>query len=772
MLSLIPGEILRDRYRIDSILGRGGMGAVYDAWDLNLGVRCAVKENQLVTLEAMRQFEREARLLATLRHSNLPSVIDHFIIPGQGQYLVMSFIEGEDLKQKLERLGALPEADVRRWAFDILNALAYLHQRNIVHRDINPANIKITPENNAVLVDFGIAKEIEGAAGTTMAGARGGTPGFAPPEQYGWGGTDTRSDVYAFGATLYTLLTGEPPADAITRLTRPEDYIPISQRGLNLPPSLGEAIDKALAIEPADRFADAQEMLTKPRSQPGGPNEAPTPSTPVTAAGAVPPALTEVGRRASLTTVKIASAQLPFAGREIASLQSKRWMWGGAALLALLSLILLGGFLMRRGLVAAPATEPSPTITVSLTLTIAPTIAPTLALAATQTAPFEQATQPTAQSNSITPAALTQTTAAHVLGNTRTEVGDQATQSNTETQTAAPQQTATQSLPTATPTAAATSSAVSSTFTPIPPTAANTPTATAIPNPVVALNPANVSLTIGASTNVTITISASQTSDTIISLSSSNSGVAAIPNSVTIAAGATSAAFSVSGPAVGSAVITATLPGGLGGGSSTAVVNVSKASTTTTISAVNPNPAIVGQLVTVIFTVAESTSETPAGIVTVTSNDGVVCSASWPASNQCVFTPDSVGAKSLVAAYGGDANFESSASPPVSFSVNGLTLSLDPAFNCRPTSYAMMVVIDSPQPASTTIALSSSDEAVAAVPAFVSIPAGAASATFTVTKVWDISLGKGTATITATLPPDLGGAAATAIVEFAKGGAC
>jgi hypothetical protein len=199
---------------------------------------------------------------------------------------------------------------------------------------------------------------------------------------------------------------------------------------------------------------------------------------------------------------------------------------------------------------------------------------------------------------------------------------------------------------------------------------------------------------------------------------------------------------------------------------------VGKASTTTTISAANPNPAIVGQTVTVIFAVTESTSEAPAGIVTVTSNSEVVCSASWPASSQCVFTLNSVGTKALLAAYAGDANFEGSTSSPVSLSVNGLTISLDPPINCRPTSYTMTVTIGPSQPTNTTVALSSSDEAVATVPAFVSVPAGAASTTFTVSKVWDTKLGKGTATITAALPAELGGGVATANVEFAKGGDC
>jgi len=197
-MTLEQGTLLNGRYRIVDILGQGGMGSVYRAMDENLGMEVAVKENLFTTDEYSRQFRLEAVILASLRHPNLPRVTDHFVFENQGQYLVMDYIEGEDLRQRMERLGTIPEEDAILIGAAIADALSHLHSRKppVLHRDIKPGNVKITPDGRVFLVDFGLAKLVQGTQ-TTTTGARAMTPGYSPPEQYGTARTDPRSDIYS-----------------------------------------------------------------------------------------------------------------------------------------------------------------------------------------------------------------------------------------------------------------------------------------------------------------------------------------------------------------------------------------------------------------------------------------------------------------------------------------------------------------------------------------------------------------------------------------------
>ncbi len=252
--------LLNDRYRIEGILGQGGFGAVYRATDEELGLRCAVKENLSLSPGSEKQFRREARLLATLRHPNLPRVTNHFVI-GAHQYLVMDFVEGEDSSSRLEQQGPLAEGEVLRWIEQVCSALIYLHalEAPIIHRDVKPANIKITPEGQAILVDFGLAKDWA-AGDTTSTGAKGITPGFAPPEQYDLGHTDARTDVYALGATLYNLLTGLIPPDSVNRLIGAAALIPPGELRPGVSPHLVSAILRAMEVEAESRFQSAGEF--------------------------------------------------------------------------------------------------------------------------------------------------------------------------------------------------------------------------------------------------------------------------------------------------------------------------------------------------------------------------------------------------------------------------------------------------------------------------------------------------------------------------------
>jgi serine/threonine protein kinase len=260
-MALERGSILNNRYRIVEILGQGGMGSIYRAIDENLGVNVAVKENLFTTEEYARQFRREAIILASLRHPNLPRVTDHFVIEGQGQYLVMDYVEGEDLRERMDREGVLPDSEVVIVGTAICDALSYLHSRQpqVVHRDIKPGNVKITPGGQIILVDFGLAKVIQGSEATTT-GARAMTPGYSPPEQYGTARTDQRTDLYSLGATLYVALTGALPEDALARAMEQTDLTPVRKHNPKVSKRLAAVIEKALELRPDDRYQTADDF--------------------------------------------------------------------------------------------------------------------------------------------------------------------------------------------------------------------------------------------------------------------------------------------------------------------------------------------------------------------------------------------------------------------------------------------------------------------------------------------------------------------------------
>ena len=258
-MNLERDVLLHKRYRIQENLGQGGMGSVFRAVDENLGMEVAVKENLFTTEEYARQFRLEAVILANLRHPNLPRVSDHFVIAGEGQYLIMDYIDGEDLRERMERIGVLPEDEVIKIGAAMCDALYYLHTRkpSILHRDIKPGNVKISPDGHIILVDFGLAKIIQGNQATTT-GARAMTPGYSPPEQYGTARTDARTDVYSLGATLYAALTGVIPEDGLARAMDNAQLTPLRKRNPDVSRRLAAVIEKSMEVDPSDRYQTAE----------------------------------------------------------------------------------------------------------------------------------------------------------------------------------------------------------------------------------------------------------------------------------------------------------------------------------------------------------------------------------------------------------------------------------------------------------------------------------------------------------------------------------
>ena len=266
------GTVVHDRYRILRPIGKGGMGAVYEALDLRLHNTVALKRMTAEGPDADRAFEREAQLLASLRYSALPAVIDYFV-ESDSRFLVMQYIEGEDLEHLRKREGGrCDESDVLAWGVEVLVVLAFLHRHQppIVHRDVKPANLKLTPRGEIVLLDFGLAKGLHDAATRTVAEDQsifGFTANYAPPEQQQGRGTDGRSDLYALGATLYHLVTGVLPAAAQVRVAAIADgladpLVPAHAINPAVSVDLSDVLSRALRLSADARFQIAEEMMS------------------------------------------------------------------------------------------------------------------------------------------------------------------------------------------------------------------------------------------------------------------------------------------------------------------------------------------------------------------------------------------------------------------------------------------------------------------------------------------------------------------------------
>lgn len=250
---LDPRTLLRKRYVIVRTIGQGGMAAVYEARDTRRGTSCAIKEMSLSTVptgerpQAIQNFLAEARILSRLNHANLPAFTD-FFTEGTRHFLVMEFVDGSTLEDLLEtNHGPFSERRVLGWARQLCDVLEYLHNQQppIIFRDLKPGNIMLTRGGRIKLIDFGIARlfRSSGAQDTQLLG----TPGFAPPEQYGSAQTDERSDIYSLAMTLFQLMT-----DALN-----ENGFGLKDVHFHYPhisPPVARVLEKATALKVEDRY--------------------------------------------------------------------------------------------------------------------------------------------------------------------------------------------------------------------------------------------------------------------------------------------------------------------------------------------------------------------------------------------------------------------------------------------------------------------------------------------------------------------------------------
>lgn len=259
---MIVGEVLADRYELEELVGTGGMSSVFKAHDRLLDRNVALKvlhQHYTDDEEYLERFRREARSVAQLSHPGIVTVIDRGEADGR-QFIVFEFVDGENLKEFVEREGPLSVDEALELAAAIARALAFAHTQGLVHRDVKPQNVLLNGDGLPKVTDFGIARSLEIEHGVTQTGTVLGTSNYIAPEQASGERVDAQTDVYSLGVVLFELLTCEVPFEG-------ENFVAVALKHINeappsvldrrgdVPPRVAAAIDRALAKDPRRRFA-------------------------------------------------------------------------------------------------------------------------------------------------------------------------------------------------------------------------------------------------------------------------------------------------------------------------------------------------------------------------------------------------------------------------------------------------------------------------------------------------------------------------------------
>jgi eukaryotic-like serine/threonine-protein kinase len=264
------GEVLSDRYELEELVGTGGMSSVFRAHDRLLDRKVALKilhQQYTDDAEYVERFRHEARAVATLSHPNIVTVIDRGE-HGDRQFIVFEYVDGENLKQLINRRGPAPVSTALELVVQVSRGLSFAHQQGFVHRDVKPQNVLLNGNGQAKVTDFGIARSLDVQHGMTQTGTVLGTSDYIAPEQAQGRRVDEHTDIYSLGVVLYELLTTEVPfpgenfvAVAMRHINEPPP--PIRDRRPDVSPRLEAAVHKAMAKDPDDRFPTMVDFSTE-----------------------------------------------------------------------------------------------------------------------------------------------------------------------------------------------------------------------------------------------------------------------------------------------------------------------------------------------------------------------------------------------------------------------------------------------------------------------------------------------------------------------------